>query len=265
MSTENLELRLEGPVATIILNRPDVRNAISNAMIREIQEALQEIRDQDRLAGVVITGAGKAFSAGADLRELKDSLNRSVEHSRSASELFKHFLLDIYHFPKPVIAAINGPAIGGGCGLATVCDLLLASRTAVFGYAEVKIGFIPALVSVFLTRITGEKKARELLLTGRTFTADEAAQMGIVNQVVPPEQLLQSAQEMIELISQNSAQAVSQTKELLSQTAGLSLHGALNVAAAKNTLSRTSPEFEEGVGAFLERRHPTFGNNPADE
>ena len=265
MSTENMELRLEGPVATIVLNRPEVRNAISEAMIGEIREALQEIRDQEGPAGVVITGAGKAFSAGADLRELKDSLHRSVEHSRSGSQLFKNFLLEIYHFPKPVIAAVNGPAIGGGCGLATVCDLVLAARTAVFGYAEVKIGFIPALVSVFLTRITGEKKARELLLTGRTFTADEAAEMGIVNRVVPPEQLLQSAREMIELISQNSAQAISQTKELLAETAGLSLHGALNVAAAKNALSRTSPEFEEGVGAFLDGRRPTFSDNSADE
>jgi methylglutaconyl-CoA hydratase len=142
--------------------------------------------------------------------------------------------------------------------LATVCDLVTASETAVFGYAEVKIGFIPALVSVFLTRLTGEKKARELLLTGRTFSAREAAELGLVNQVVPPERLLQSAKEMVNLIARNSAQAIAETKELLARTGGLSLAEALSLAATRNALGRTSSDFEEGVTAFLEKRHPNF-------
>ena len=255
-----IELQYAPPAAVIRLSRPEVRNAISSQTIAEVNTALAEISRKREVAGVVITGAGDSFSAGADLQQLRTSQASGADHALRDSENFMRFLLRIHSFPKPVVAAVNGPAIGGGCGLATVCDLVIASERAVFGYAEVKIGFVPALVSVFLTRITGEKKARELLLTGRTFSASEAEEIGLVNRVVSEEELLPSAKEMVSLIAQNSPEAISMTKELLTEVSGLTLREALSVAAAKNALSRYSGDFEEGIAAFLEKRSARFRN-----
>jgi len=258
MTRPTIDLQYDPPAAVIRLSRPEVRNAISAQMIAETNTALSEIRQKQGVAGVVITGAGEAFSAGMDLQQLQESLERGADHALQDSESFMRFLLGIYSFPKPVVAAVNGPAIGGGCGLATVCDLVLASERAVFGYAEVRIGFVPALVSVFLTRITGEKKARELLLTGRTFFASEGVEIGLVNKVVPEDELLPSAKEMVCLIARNSPKAVSMTKELLTETCGLNLREALSLATAKNAFSRYSEDFKEGIAAFLEKRGSRF-------
>ena len=140
-----------------------------------------------------------------------------------------NFFQRIYEFPKPVIAAVNGPAMAGGCGLASVCDIVLAAEDAVFGYPEVRVGFVPALVAVFLVRICGEKKARELLLTGRVFSAQEAQEMGLVNHVVAQKSLLEKAQELAREIALNSPTAVRLTKELMNDLPGLSLEKGLIV------------------------------------
>ena len=169
-----------------------------------------------------------------------------------------NFFHRVYEFPKAVIAAVNGPAIGGGCGLASVCDIVLAAEDAVFGYTESKIGFVPALVAVFLVRICGEKKARELLLTGRLFSAEEAQEIGLVNDLVAKESLLQKARELAEEISRNSPISVKLTKELMSDLQGLSLKEGLRVALQLNTLIRTTEDFKEGVSAFLEKRQPKW-------
>ena len=165
-----------------------------------------------------------------------------------------NFFRRIYEFPKPVIAAVNGPAIGGGCGLASVCDIVLAAEDAVFGYTEARVGFIPALVAVFLVRICGEKKARELLLTGRLFSAQEAQEIGLVNHVVGKEALLGKARELAREIAQNSPTAVRLTKELMKDLPGLSLEKGLIAALQLNTLIRTTEDFKEGVSSFLEKR-----------
>ena len=261
MSFSNIRLDCQPPVALLVLNRPEVRNAVSSKMLEELSQALGLVKERRDLAGIILSGAGEAFSAGADLQELKNSVDCGVEVSRQQSQKFLDFLLSIYRFPKPVVAAVNGPAIGGGCGIVSACDLVLASEKALFGYGEVTIGFVPALVSVFLTRIVGDKKARELLFTGRIFTASEGVELGLVNRVVPSAELRPTAKEVIGLIAQNSLEAVSLTKELLSEVEGLSLQEGLQAAAVKNVLSRYSGDFSEGISAFLEKRKAEFSHD----
>ena len=254
----NIKLTCDPPAALITLNRPKVHNALSPTLIREFERALDEIERRNDLAVVIVTGAGSAFSAGADLRGLKKMTSQSVEAGRQDSLRMMSFFRRLYEFPRPVIAAVNGPALGGGCGLATVCDVVIASKEAIFGYPEVKVGFVAALVTVFLLRICGEKKVRELLLTGRTFQAEEAREMGLVNHVVGGDTLLSRAREMALSFSRNSPTSLRLTKELLGHLGGLGLDQALELAADLNALSRTTADFKEGVNAFLEKRDPVW-------
>src|SRR3989441_11175972 len=178
-----LLLDISGNLATITLNRPDKRNAISTAMIAELQSALDEIEMSHPRVGI-LTGSGKAFCAGMDLEMLaamaQQSPSENQEDSRRMAKLFRR----IWSFPRPLIAAVNGAAYAGGCGIAMLCDFTLAVPEANFGYTEVKIGFLPAIVSVFLTRQIGEKRARDLLLTGRIIEAAEAQEFGLVSEGV---------------------------------------------------------------------------------
>ncbi len=190
-----LLLDITGNLATITLNRPEKRNAISTQLMTELQTALDEIeRSHARVA--IVTGAGKAFCAGMDLDLLaaiaKQSPAENQEDSRRIAKMFRR----IWSFPRPLIAAVNGAAYAGGCGLATLCDFTLAVPEAKFGYTEVKIGFLPAIVSVFLTRQIGEKRCRDLLLTGRIIDATEAKEFGLVSEVVPAERLIERAREL---------------------------------------------------------------------
>ncbi|MGH9341007.1 MAG: enoyl-CoA hydratase/isomerase family protein [Acidobacteriota bacterium] len=246
------------PSAILTLNRPEVRNAISMELIARFEEVLNEVERREDIAAIVLTGEGKAFSAGADIGELRETASQPVEKNRAASLRFMNFFRRLYEFPKPVIAAVNGPAMGGGCGLVTVCDMVVAAKEAVFAYPEVKIGFIPALVAVFLLRACGEKRARELLLTGRTFTAREARDFGLVNEVVSADRLLSRALELGQELARGGPAAMAQAKRLIHEVQGLSLNEALALAAHFNALVRTSEEFQEGVSAFLEKRSPSW-------
>src|SRR5690242_14502838 len=194
-----LLLDITGNLATITLNRPEKRNAISTQMMAELQTALDEIEKTHARVGI-ITGAGKAFCAGMDLEMLaaiaKQSPAENQEDSRRIAKLFRR----IWSYPRPLIGAINGAAYAGGCGIATLCDFTIAVPEAKFGYTEVKIGFLPAIVSVFLTRQIGDKRARDLLLTGRLIEAQEAKEMGLVNEIVAPEKLMERAHELSELL-----------------------------------------------------------------
>src|SRR6195256_640444 len=189
-----LTLEFSGEIAKITLNRPDKRNAISTQMIAELQTALDEIeRSHSRV--VVVTGAGKAFCAGMDLEMLAAITKQSPAENQEDSRRIAKMLRRIWSFPRPMIAAVNGAAYAGGCGIATLCDFTLAVPEAKFGYTEVKIGFLPAIVSVFLTRQIGDKRARDLLLTGRIIEAAEAKEFGMVTEVVPAEQLMERTYE----------------------------------------------------------------------
>jgi methylglutaconyl-CoA hydratase len=255
---DEIRLEMDPPSALIVLNRPHVRNALSPGLFEAFSRALEEIKPRSDIAGVIVTGEGTAFSAGADLNILKDVTALSTEESRQDSLQFMNFFRRLSTFPKPVIAAVNGPAIGGGCGLATACDIVLAVQEAVFAYTEVKVGFVPALVSFFLLRTCGDKKARELLLTARPFTALEAREFGLVNEIVAADQLLPKARELIRLIAGNSPTAVGLAKGLIRDLQALSLDQALASAVHLNALVRNTDDFKEGITSFLEKRSPVW-------
>src|SRR6185437_14382732 len=212
--------------ALLTLNRPDKRNAISYELITDLQRALDHLRASSSQV-LIITGAGKAFCSGMDLENLKALVGRThdqnVEDSRTMARLFR----SIYDFPKPTIAAVNGAAIAGGTGIATICDFTLATPEAKFGYTEVRIGFVPAIVSNFLVRQVGEKHARDLLLTGRIFAADEAHWLGLVNELVDADRLLPRAYELARSLMENSPASLHATKKLLSQIVNAELDRSL--------------------------------------
>src|SRR5712672_1209347 len=190
-----LLLEFSGEIAKITLNRPDKRNAINTQMIADLQTALDTI-EKSHSRVVIVTGAGKAFCAGMDLDMLAAITQQSPAENQDDARRIAKMLRRIWSFPRPMIAAVNGAAYAGGCGIATLCDFTLAVPEAKFGYTEVKIGFLPAIVSVFLTRQIGDKRSRDLLLTGRIIEAAEAQTLGLVTEIVAPDQLLHRAHQL---------------------------------------------------------------------
>lgn len=247
-------------IATITLNRADKRNAISYELIDDMTAALTQAAGS--LAQVVIlTGAGKAFCSGMDLDNLKQLTGRTHEQNVQDSETMASLFRALYDFPKPTIAAVNGPAIAGGTGLATLCDFTLAVPEAKFGYTEVRIGFVPAIVSSFLIANIGEKRASDLLLTGRIFGADEALKLGLVNEIVAPEQLMPRAQELAAQLLENSPASLRATKKLLSSYTKEQLDRQLKSAIKENAGIRQTADFKEGIASFLEKRKPKWENS----
>src|SRR6202795_4470189 len=257
MTFSTIQLEIDSGVATITLSRPDKRNAISYKLIEELLAALDEVARSQALV-LILTGAGKAFCSGMDLENLKSAASGSLDKSAKDSETMARFFRSLYDFPKPTIAAVNGAAIAGGCGLATLCDLTLAVAEATFGYTEVRIGFVPAIVSTFLLRQIGEKHARDLLLTGRIIDAAEAYRMGLINEIVPPEKLLGRARELAAQLAENSPLSLANTKRLLTDHARSELDSQIEAAIRENAGIRESDDFREGIEAFLEKRKPKW-------
>jgi methylglutaconyl-CoA hydratase len=240
-------------VRTITLNRPEKLNALTPALIEELTLALQEAEKCD--CGVVIlTGAGQAFCAGLDVEHLEILNADSPENSRTDSENMATVLRMLYDFRKPVIAAVNGPAIAAGTSLATISDITLATPESKFGYNEVRVGFVPAIEASFLLRQVGEKRTRELLLTGRLLKAQEALQLGLVTQIVGVEELMQTARAIAQGLLLNSPQAMHCLKCLLAKHASKRLDEEIEEAISVNALQRSMEDFKEGVEAFKKRR-----------
>jgi len=247
----------EDGVKTITLNRPDKRNALCPLLIEELTQALNEAETCD--CGVVIlTGAGPAFCAGLDMEHLATMKAHTAEENRRDSENMARVLRTLYEFPKPVIAAVNGPAIAGGMSLATIPDFTLAIPEAKFGYTEVKVGFVPAIAASFLLRQVGELRTRELLLSGRTMKAQEAFDLGLVTQIVNANELMESARALAMCLLNNSPQAMQQVKRLLAEHSRQRLDRELEAAIAVNAQQRSTEDFREGVQAFLEHRKPEW-------
>jgi methylglutaconyl-CoA hydratase len=183
---------------------------------------------------------------------------RTIEEHRRDSENMARVLRTLYEFPKPIIAAVNGPAIAGGMGLATLCDFTYATPDSRFGYTEVRVGFVPAIVASFLTRQIGEKRTRELLLSGRIIKADEACRLGLVTRIVQPEELIPEAHALAQSLLQNSPEAMRAVKELLTGHSANQLDEEIEDAIAANAHQRSSEDFREGVRAFLEHRRPEW-------
>jgi len=257
MNYKTLQLTLDSTLATITLNRPDKRNAISYELIDDLLRALEEVNNSSARI-LILTGAGKAFSSGMDLENLKALIGRMPEQNHEDSRTMVSLFRSLYEFPKPTIAAVNGAAIAGGTGLALLCDFTLAVPEAKFGYTEVRIGFVPAIVSTFLLRQVGEKIARDLLLTGRVFDAAEALKMGLINEIVSPEKLLDRARELAAQLAENSPLSLLRTKRLLTDHARAELDSQIDAAIRENAGIRESADFREGITSFLEKRKPNW-------
>jgi methylglutaconyl-CoA hydratase len=253
MGYKTIQLAYDDRVATITLNRPDKRNAISFELIDDLLRAFEEVAKSEAIV-LIVTGAGKAFCSGLDLDNLKSLLGRSPEDNLKDSRTMVQLFRSLYEFPKVTIAAVNGAAIAGGTGLALLCDFTLAVPDAKFGYTEVRIGFVPAIVSTFLLRQVGEKQARDLLLTGRIFGAEEAAGMGLVGEIVPAENLMTRARELAALLMENSSTSLRATKQLLTDHARAELDAHIESAVRENAAIRTTADFREGISSFLEKR-----------
>ncbi len=257
MAYTTIQLSIDSGVATVTLNRPDKRNAVSFALVEELLKALDEI-EQSPAQVLILTGAGKAFCAGLDLDELKNLLGKTrdenVEDSKRMARIFRR----IYDFPLPTIAAVNGAAIAGGTGFATMCDFTLAVPEAKFGYTEVRIGFVPAIVSSMLVWQVGHKIARDLLLTGRQFDATEAHRYGLVNEVVEPSLLMTRARELAAQLMENSPSSMRATKRLINGFIAGQLDSQIEQAVQDNASIRTTADFREGITSFLEKRKPRW-------
>ncbi|MFZ0307151.1 MAG: enoyl-CoA hydratase-related protein [Candidatus Sulfotelmatobacter sp.] len=257
MNYSTIQLAYDSRIATITLNRPDKRNAISFELIDDLLRAFKEVETSNAIV-LILTGAGKAFSSGMDLDNLKALVGRSAEQNLKDSETMVRLFRTLYEFPKVTIAAVNGAAIAGGTGLALLCDFTLAVPEAKFGYTEVRIGFVPAIVSTFLLRQVGEKQARDLLLTGRIIGADDAARMGLLNEIVAPEKLMARARELASLLMENSPASLRATKKLLSDHGRAELDSQIEAAVRENAAIRTTADFREGIASFLEKRKPVW-------
>lgn len=254
---KTLRLAFDGEIALLTLDRPEKRNAISMEMVDEFPRALDEVETSPARA-LIITGAGTAFSGGLDLDDLKAISKKSAEENLEDARRTARFLLRIWNFAKPSIAAVNGPAIAGGTGIATLSDFTLAVPEAKFGYTEVRIGFIPALVSIFLIRQIGEKRASDLLLSGRVFDAEEAHALGLVNEVVPPARLLDRARELATTLAALSPASLVATKRLLRKSYAEEMGRQVELAIEESARSRSTADFREGITAFLEKRKPVW-------
>ena len=261
MSNTAILIADEPPLRRITLHRPERRNAMTPEMQMELIAAFEDTAAGNCRA-MVLTGAGSAFCAGLDLaalqqRDGESGLETGLER-RSDAERVARLFLALHELPMPTIAVVNGPAVGGGAGLAAVCDFTLATPAARFGFTEVRIGFVPAVVSAFLASRIGEKRSRDLLLTGRMLDADEAQRIGLINEVVPAEELAQRVRALIGQLIANSPQAIRATKQLLAAQHKLRLDAAMVLAIEASVRARETADFREGVAAFLEKRKPSW-------
>lgn len=246
-------------VRTITLNRPERRNAMTPEMQLEVRDALEDAaRGSCRV--VVLRGAGEAFCAGLDLNVLKGMTGKSAAEYRADAERVAGLFRTLYELPKPTIAAVHGAAVAGGTGLATLCDFTIATAAAKFGYSEVRIGFVPAVVSAYLALQIGDKRARDLLLTGRLMDAAEAHRLGLVNEVVSAEGLEERVIALAEMLKANNPESLAATKRLMAAQNKAWLDAAIESAMEANARSRETADFREGVTAFLEKRKPAWGD-----
>jgi methylglutaconyl-CoA hydratase len=250
---EHILVQSANGVKTITLNRPEKRNALSPELINELIAALEEAAGGDCVA-VILTGAGPAFCAGLDVEYLVASQSHTPQQHRRDAEKIAHVLRTLYDFPKPVIAAVNGPAIGSGVSLATLPAFTLATPWARFAFNEMRMGFIPAVAASFMLRQVGEKRTRELLLTGKMLKAQEAMQMGLVTEVVAAEELMQTAHSLAKTLLQNGPQAMLALKQLFAAHSRRKLDEDIEEAIEMNVQQRMTADFEEGVKAVLEQR-----------
>jgi methylglutaconyl-CoA hydratase len=246
--------RVEAGIARITLNRPEKRNALNAEMIAGLRDTLQRSAADQAVRVVLITGAGKDFCAGMDLLALDRGNDASaLDHLNTARQL-ADVLLAIRKHPRPVVAAMRGRALGGGAGIASACDLIVAAKSAWMGYPEVKIGFVPAMVAALVRRSTTEKRMFELLATGESIHAGEAHAIGLINRVFDDMDFEASVDAYVQGLAEKSPSALMLMKSLLYQTDGMTLEKAIEAGVQMNALSRTTEDAKKGFAGFLKKR-----------
>ncbi len=254
-----IQTKIENRIGFITLSRPEKRNAMSPELIEELGNAFTAFEHNPDVKVVVLKAEGKAFCAGADLDYIQQMQHFSYEENLEDSNRLKILFSQIYEFPKVVIAQVQGHALAGGCGLVTVCDFAFAASGALFGYTEVKIGFIPALVSVFLSEQIGQAKTSVLLLSGELISSSKSSELGLITEVVEQEFLEKRTLEFAQkLVSDNSAFSMQETKRLLRSLGKVERHRALDLAAEANAKARGHEDCVKGISSFLEKTKPSW-------
>lgn len=239
-------------VGTITMNRADKRNALSAELVAHLHAAFLQMGSDASVKVIVLSGDGSAFCAGADLAYLQQITENSPLENLADSTALKDMFQSIVDCPKPVIAKVHGAAIAGGCGLATVCDIVIAGREkSLFGYSEVRIGFIPAIVLVYLVRKIGDTQSRRLVLTAENINAEEALRLGLITKVVNDEDLEAETMLMARQIAKNSGSAMAMSKMMLGAVQGMSLDAGLHYATVMNALARQTDDCKQGIATFL--------------
>jgi methylglutaconyl-CoA hydratase len=248
-----IKFSVKNNIGLILLNRPEKRNALNPEIIEAVKNKINSIKEDNDIKILIISGEGSSFCAGADLEYLNELKKYDAIVNEKDSKNLAELFLNIYNFPKPVIAAVNGPAIAGGCGLASVCDFIIADTdNAKFGYSEVKIGFVPAIVSAFLVKKVGEGKAKQLLLSGEIINSRKAYDLGLVNLL--SENVLEDSFVLAEKLSKNSLTSLILTKRMISSISNLSIDEAVNFSIGLNTISRSTEDFKNGLNNFLNKK-----------
>lgn len=240
-------------IARITLNRPDKRNALDDEIVGEFKTALESARSDESVRLVLVSGAGKDFCSGADLASLQRISSAGVEESMASARFMGELFVDMRRHPRPIIAAVKGRALAGGCGLATACDIILASESAQFGYPEVNIGFIPAMVMAILRRSVSEKRAFELITRGEIISATTAAEIGMINRVFADDQFEAQVEAYVTQMAAKSASAVSLSKSLLYHMDGMTFETAIGAGIQLNAITRMTEDCKRGVERFLKK------------
>lgn len=253
-----VERVMQDRIATITLNRPEAHNAMNVRMIEELAAVFAELRSDERLHGVMLTGEGASFSAGGDISMMKDYAAFTKEQNLSDAYRLFDLFYSVNTFPVPIVARVNGTAMGGGVGLVSVCDIAIAAETARFAFSEAKLGIAPSTIAPFVVRKIGEASARALFVTGERFSARHAYDIGLVNAVVPPEQLDEAVQKTLDELVTSGPQAVRACKAMALAVGRMGYEEARSSTAETVARLRVSDEGQEGLRAFLEKRKPTW-------
>lgn len=251
-------LNVKGQIAEVILNRPEIHNALNDELINELYGAFTYLNNSNDIRVIILTGNGKSFCSGADLNWMKSVVNYSFEQNYQESLKLAKLMFLIFTHSKPVIAKINGSAIGGGVGLMSVCDIIIANEESKFGLSEVRLGLVPAAISPFVISRIGEARARELFITGERISAKRAVELNLVNYVVPLDKLNDLVNEKVQNILQNGPEAVKTVKEMIFYVSQNKFPELQEYTARLIANLRISEEGQEGMNAFLEKRKPNW-------
>jgi methylglutaconyl-CoA hydratase len=250
-SYQKILYALDQGIARITLNRPEKRNALDGELISEIREALRNCTRDETVRVIVITGTGRDFCSGADLSGLEKTFNAGVLENMADARNMAELFVEMRHHPHPIVAAVRGRALAGGCGLATACDLIVASASAKFGYPEVNIGFVPAMVMAILRRSLSEKRAFELIASGETITAQTALDFDLINAVFADETFDSEVEAFVSKLASKSASAITLSKRLLYHMDGMTYEAALEAGVETNAIARMTDDMKRGVEKFL--------------